>query len=203
MTPLTLVARRLAFLVVLTIVAVATPQGAPQQGNRWSASAGTAPALPGAPHVEQRASFPAVTTVSGDAGSNPAGGAPQPTPALTTAPSAEPYQRGWATWCAPTPTQCQSWGGDARLGAMPSFRWGDAPFAARVCTDGTACTTVTVVSFCACGDRHGIPTVIDLSPAAMEAIEPDYRRLGIVRVTVEFPAGPRLTLPPTDTGGEL
>lgn len=37
-----------------------------------------------------------------------------------------------ATWCAPTPTQCHGWGGDARLGAVFGFRWGDMPWWARV-----------------------------------------------------------------------
>jgi hypothetical protein len=102
---------------------------------------------------------------------------------------------GKATWCAPTPTHCQSWGGDALLGAMPSFDFGDEPFVATVCHDGS-CVDVTVVSYCACGDRNGVPTVIDLSPTAFTRLAPLSR--GVIDVTVEL-AAPGVTLPPTDT----
>jgi hypothetical protein len=36
---------------------------------------------------------------------------------------------------------------------------------------------------------------VDLSPAAMVALEPDYRRLGIIAVSIELPTG---ELPETD-----
>lgn len=103
---------------------------------------------------------------------------------------------GKATWCAPTPTHCQSWGDGALLGAMPSFDFGDEPFTATVCYDGS-CVDVTVVSYCACGLRDGVPTVIDLSPAAFARLAPLSR--GVIDVTVEIDGdGPRMTLPPTD-----
>jgi hypothetical protein len=105
---------------------------------------------------------------------------------------------GWATWCAPTPTHCQSWGDDAMLGAVPSFTFGDEPYPVQVCAfeGGQAnCVLVTVVSYCACGDRRGEPTVIDLSPAAFRSLAP--LSAGIVRVVVDH-VRPGLTLPPTD-----
>lgn len=109
---------------------------------------------------------------------------------------------GYATYCAPTPTRCQDWGGDAKLGAVHSFSFGDAPYGARVCRldDPSTCVTVTVVSFCGCGDRHGLETVIDLSPSAMRQLAANYKTLGILKVSVESPVDrPAPTLPPTDT----
>jgi len=129
---------------------------------------------------------------------------PQPTPALITGWPTGPYQSaigtalvgGWATFCDPTPERCQAWGPPALLGAVPWFRDGDRPFPVEVCVAGGAqCVVVTVVSFCACGDRDGIPTVIDLSPAALEQLDLDYRRLGVVFVTIEWPVD---ELPATD-----
>ncbi len=120
------------------------------------------------------------------------GGAPQPaaphraSDSATASPDAlasMPATRsGFATWCAPTPTRCQRWGGDARLGAVPSFRWGDTPYPVRVSYGGRS-TIVQVVSFCACGDRHGEPTAIDISPAAFESLAPLSR--GVIRVEVQ------------------
>ncbi len=129
-------------------------------------------------------------------------------PAQTVAPQVEiapaiEGARGWATYCAPTPDRCQRWGGDAHLGAVRSFSWGDDPYIVQVCAFGggrTSCTHVTVVSYCACGDRHGIPTVIDLSPAAFVDIAGSLGP-GVIRVEVSGPVSghlPRTTLPPTD-----
>lgn len=106
--------------------------------------------------------------------------------------------RGWATWCAPTPTHCQSWGDGAMVGAVPSFSFGDEPYPVQVCAfeGGQAnCVLVTVTSYCACGDRRGEPTIIDLSPAAFRSLAP--LRAGIVRVVVDH-VQPGMTLPPTD-----
>jgi hypothetical protein len=96
---------------------------------------------------------------------------------------------GTATWCAPTPTHCQSWGGRALKAAVESFTYGDDPYLVRVCRDGTnRCVTVTVVSYCACGI-----TLIDLSPYAFRQLAPLSR--GRIRVTVDDIVG----LPATDT----
>jgi hypothetical protein len=100
-------------------------------------------------------------------------------------------ETGTATWCAPTPRYCQSWGGSAMKGAVQSFRYGDTPYRVKVCRVGTSrCTTVTVVSFCACGN-----TLIDLSPAAFRQLAPLSR--GRIRVTMT--KGGRIVLPPTST----
>ena len=99
-------------------------------------------------------------------------------------------EAGTASYCAPTPTKCQSWGGSAKLGAMPSFRYGDRPFRVNVCRlDSSACVSVKIVSYCACGTH-----VIDLSPAAFRELAP--LSAGIVRVTVEWGGA---ELPPTST----
>jgi hypothetical protein len=102
---------------------------------------------------------------------------------------------GYATFCAPTPTHCQNWGGDAHLGAVPTFHYGDEPYQVTVRHDARH-TVVTVVSYCACGDRAGTPTVIDLSPAAFSDLAP--LSAGVIEVTIVV-EGPRMTLPPTDT----
>ncbi len=96
---------------------------------------------------------------------------------------------GWASYCLPTPTRCQSWGGAARLGAVPSFRWGDDPYTVNVCRedDASVCVTVRVVSYCGCGNK-----LIDLSGYAFTRLAPLSR--GVVRVVVR-----RIELPPTDT----
>lgn len=122
-----------------------------------------APPTPTAgPAQDPRASRPAVVV---------------PTPPLIVVriPTAQPParsggRRGIATYCAPTPTRCQSWGGSAMLGAVPSFRWGDEPYRVRVCrTSGpAACATVTVVSYCGCPDGR----IIDLSPTAFRQLAP-------------------------------
>ncbi len=106
-------------------------------------------------------------------------------------------QAGVATYCAPTPKRCQSWGPPALLGAVQSFSFGDDPYVVTVCRQsGAPCVAVTVVSHCACGDRHGQPTVIDLSPAAFARLAPLSR--GVIDVVLTV-GGPKVTLPPTDT----
>jgi hypothetical protein len=95
-----------------------------------------------------------------------------------------------ATWCAPTPTQCQNWGGNARLAAVNSFRFGDEPYPVRVWR-GDIYVDVTVVSFCGC---HGELGYIDLSPAAFRILEPnlDVGRIDVaVEVLVDLPPDPR------------
>lgn len=107
--------------------------------------------------------------------------------------------RGLATWCAPTPDHCRGWD-EQYVGAVPSFRFGDEPYAVQVClaTEPATCTHVVVTSYCACGDRRGQPTVIDLSVPAFRELAPLSR--GVIAVIVsnpiDVPVGP--TLPPTD-----
>jgi len=102
-------------------------------------------------------------------------------------------EAGVATWCKPTATRCQSWGEPALLGAVSTFTDGATPYDVVVRHEGRS-VTVTVVSFCACGDRAGKATVIDLSPAAFEQLAPLSE--GVIDVEVERFDGP--TLPPTD-----
>jgi len=142
----------------------------------------------------------------GDEVRSPAGGTPPrtagepivaPSGAIGTA-----LVGGWATFYDDGP---------GRYAAVPTWRFGDAPYPVRVCRmdDETTCIVALVRDFCACGDRNGTPTVIDLSPEAMSVLEPAYERLGILRVTVEWPVSDdermRLevgdglyTAPPTD-----
>ena len=64
------------------------------------------------------------------------------------------------------------------LAAVRSFTGGDAPYTVRVWYRGRH-VDVRVVSYCRCGMRHGSPT-IDLSPAAMRVLEPNYRVIGVL-----------------------
>jgi expansin (peptidoglycan-binding protein) len=89
--------------------------------------------------------------------------------------------QGYATWYDDGP---------GLYGAVPSWHYGDRPYPLRVCR-GDRCVTVIVRDFCACGDRHGRPTVIDLSPAAFSELAPLSRGVISVRLertTVEPPA---------------
>lgn len=115
-----------------------------------------------------------------------------------TEPDEQTGKVGSATYCAPTPRYCGGWGGNAHLGAVESFRYGDRPYNVEVCLleDLNQCTTVKVVSYCDCGK-----TLIDLSPSAFDDLAPLWR--GRIKVSVErvgsAPSGPTPTLPPTDT----
>lgn len=98
-----------------------------------------------------------------------------------------------ATYCKPTPTHCQSWGGDAKVAAVFSFRFGDRPYKVRV-HRGDAHVDVLVVSHCECAGRDDL---IDLSASAFLELAP--LRLGRIEVTIEdlrtIASEP---LPPTD-----
>lgn len=111
---------------------------------------------------------------------------PRPTAKPTLTPTIRPttlgnVRRGMASYCAPTPKYCQSWGGTARLAAVPTFHYGDRPYVIRVCRADNPgrCTTATVVSYCACGNK-----IMDLSPYAFTRLQPLYR--GVVRVVVRW-----------------
>lgn len=176
---LILVAIALGAVIALFMLATATPRSGSADLTR--------PALTGAPHVR--------ATVEVDPEDLGHGGAPSPTTELGPVAAGE---RGWATYCAETATHCHGW--DTRyVGAVQSFTYGDEPYGVQVCRVDrpTTCTHVVVVSHCACGDRHGEATVIDLSPPAFAELAPLSR--GVVRVTVEGPIEvPTMTLPATD-----
>lgn len=97
---------------------------------------------------------------------------------------------GWATYY-PTCRRCAAAGPLVKdmLGRGWKGDW------VRV-SAGDRSVVVRLVTGCACGDRHGDPTVIDLSPSAFARLAPLGQ--GIVRVIVEpVDAPPRL--PETDT----
>lgn len=87
-----------------------------------------------------------------------------------------------ATWCAPKGKYCHGWD-RAFVGAVAGFTWGDTRYKVEVCEidariPGRHCTTVTVVSFCACRDKKGI----DLSVPAMR----ELRGMSLGRIRVEI-----------------
>jgi Lytic transglycolase len=107
---------------------------------------------------------------------------------------------GWATYYDDGP---------GLYGAVPGYRQGhpyyvcvrlDVQLHADLATcgkKGSHSVVVRVRDFCACGDRSGRPTIIDLSPAAFKRLAPLTQ--GVVRVTVESPWASKIPLPPTDT----
>lgn len=58
------------------------------------------------------------------------------------------------------------------------------------------CVTVALIDWCACGERGGEPTLIDLSDGAFARLADPSR--GVIDVTIEV-GRPRMTLPPTDS----
>lgn len=95
--------------------------------------------------------------------------APEPPTVPTSIAGASLPMRGWATW---DPGQGQ---GHAAAGpALRAALGGDPAFRGTVVTVGKGNTTVTVVldDWCACGDRHGDPTIIDLDPADFLTLYP-------------------------------
>jgi hypothetical protein len=153
----------------------------PQSSRSWNASR---------PQQRDRA-----TVCADRAGScRSLSGAPQPavlsgtssvldvtsTPAPTGAVGSARYS-ATATWCAPTPTQCTRWGGNAKLAAVHSFRFGDEPYLVKV-ERGNRSVTVLVVSYCAC---RGTDRAIDLSPFAFRQLAPLSR--GRIDVVMEWP----------------
>lgn len=123
---------------------------------------------------------PAMPSATAVASESPS---PRPTPSATARPfypqiSGNP-SAGWAT--------VDETIGSGFLGAVHSYTWGDRHYLVRVCAvvEKARCVIVEIVSYCACGPRHGIPTVIDLSPAAMRRLAgPRWRQLGVYRVLV-------------------
>lgn len=176
----------LGAVIALLMLAFATP--------RYSVDA-TAPVEP----TEPSSDGPEVVGVSGSLGASPF-----VPPAVASPPQTQlgtALEAGWATWCAETATKCKGWN-TRYVGAVQSFTHGDEPYGVQVCLleDPATCTHVVVVSHCACGDRGGEATVIDLSPPAFRELAPQSR--GVIRVTVEgpipVPDRPAMTLPATD-----
>lgn len=179
-----------AVIAAVLVLLLATPRSAPviQPAGTSEIDAATADvassatpggsgrALNGAPRGVPASSLPlAALAVPEPIGSVAA----SPTGALGTA-----LFSASATWCAPTPTQCQSWAPPARLAAVNAFRFGDAPWWARVWR-GSTFVDVLVVSYCACGGTDG---AIDLSPAAFTRLAPLSR--GRIDVEIEVLSWP-------------
>lgn len=124
-------------------------------------------------------------------------------PVTATNPDAE----GWATWYDdPTPPRLPA--GVDGYAAVPSWSFGDTPYVQHLCGAGRGaitCVDVLVQDFCACGDRHGSPTIIDLSSGAFAEIADLSRGVILVRFGDRpWPTPvPDATLPPTDAGEEL
>lgn len=182
-------------LMLLVILGACVYLAAPRSGPSVSPPADQSSAPSSVPHSDAVSvtDDPPVALLPGQ------GGVTDPGAPIV---ASSPTRYGVATYCAPTPRYCRGWGGRAMLGAVPSFRFGDDRYQAEVCAfrgGSTSCVVVTVVSFCGCGDRHGKPTLIDLSPAAFRQLAP--LSLGVVDVSVRRIDGtsvPRGTLPPTD-----
>lgn len=94
-------------------------------------------------------------------------------------------QSGLATWYAGT---------EGHAAAGPDLRVGDwRGSTVRVCAE--SCITVTLSDWCACGDRNGQPTLLDLSRADFAKLGDPSR--GVLAVTVEW-GGQAPTPPATD-----
>jgi hypothetical protein len=104
--------------------------------------------------------------------------------------------RGWATWYDDGP--------GFYAAAGPALRRGDWRGTPVIVSANGRSVKVWLTDWCACGDRHGDPTVIDLSPDAFRVLAPLSQGIVRVEVSVGTESGgvePRITLPPTDTGG--
>lgn len=96
---------------------------------------------------------------------------------------------GFATWFDVGPGFYAAAGPDLRHALGPGWRHTlievQGPARARV--------VVELTDSCACGSRHGVPTILDLSPAAFRELAP--LSAGIVAVSIELAP----ELPRTDT----
>jgi rare lipoprotein A (peptidoglycan hydrolase) len=110
--------------------------------------------------------------------------------------------RGLATWYDAPSKQDAAAGPVLRKALGPGWR-GSWVRVTHV-SDGTVQTVTVVLSdFCACGPRHGQPTLLDLDDQAFADLAPIGA--GVVTVRVEaidgVPRDPKPTAPSTDTGG--
>jgi hypothetical protein len=115
------------------------------------------------------------------------GDAPQPTGDIGTA-----LLGGWATWHDNGPGMYAAAGPDLRRALGPGWRG----TVVEVGGPGGASVRVRLTDSCACGERHGLPTFLDLSADAFAQLAPlDW---GVVAVSIELVP----VLPATNTGGE-
>jgi hypothetical protein len=165
-------------LLLVLLLVLPAPSGAPDASSRRelvvpsqgfrgaSDSSGRNPTVSGTPSTEGLARTDARAGMASGVTSWPATGAPL---------------QGWATYF------------DAKAGtaaAGPLLRSGD--WRGRVVTVCAGeCVTVRLTDWCACGSRHGKPTLIDLARADFARLAPTSQ--GVVWVTIG-----RATLPATD-----
>lgn len=174
-----------AITLVIVYVAVPRPSQQPTIGSRDPYSTGVAERT-GAPQagVAERSSTATPSGTAEDAGSSPAPGtvAPQPTggigdPASYQKPTPKPRGGGIAGWA----TYYGS--GQGYTGAI-NHRLGHVGQVAVVCGGAPFhCRSISIVDVCACGDRHGEPTLIDLSPFAFADFGP--LSAGVIHISME------------------
>ena len=96
-------------------------------------------------------------------------------PARTAAPPAAKPPAGYATWYA---TGSPRW-----AAAGPELRHPGWRGSSVVVRGPAGRVRITLGDWCACGKRHGLPTLIDLPPAAFQRVCGPLS-LGVCRVTV-------------------
>jgi len=127
----------------------------------------------------RQTAVPSAATAEPPRAAPTAGTAPSPTigtrAASTEAPRAAKPLSGYATWyAAPSGTAAA---GPAVRRSLDGWRGRSV----TVC--GTRCVRVELADWCACGKRHGEPTLLDLAPDAFRAVCGTLS-MGVCRVTV-------------------
>jgi hypothetical protein len=127
--------------------------------------------------------------------SAPAVAVPSPTPSEAPVPSptgevGTALIGGWATWYDVGPGFYAAAGPELRAALGDGWRHEVVEV-----VHGDRSVVVEIVDFCACGERAGLPTFLDLSIDAFSVlVDP---AAGVIDVSIEIP-GSATTLPPTD-----
>jgi hypothetical protein len=156
-----------AFLAI--VLAGGAVEPAPLEGSD-SAASPAIPGLRGVPVGSDRGGTPPTNDVA--AATSLAAGAPTPTGAIGTV-----LLGGYATWYE-TP------GLTAAAGPVLRDVLGDWRGQYVTVEGDGASVTVRLTDFCACRDRHGLPTLLDLSDAAFSELAP--LSAGVIRVSIEI-----------------
>lgn len=163
--------RPLLLTAFLLVALAPAPQGAPRT------AVGNGAALPGVPdvHGDLRPGngMQVGSSIGGPEVLNPVtAGTPQPTGAIGTV-----LLGGYATWYE-TP------GLTAAAGPLLRSALGDWRGQWITVESEGRSVTVQVLDACACGNRHGIPTLLDLSDAAFAELAD--LSVGVIRVSIEI-----------------